>query len=131
MIKRNKNAFTLIEILIVVAIIAVLIIIAVPNVVRARKNTNESLAQASLKLVSNALENYVAANGIYPPQTTDLVTVDPPYLEVDYFTGVHAGYSFTSVLSNYSYTVTATPIAPSAASVTYTMTTGGIISSNN
>ena len=46
--KMTKKAFTLVEIMVVVAIIALLAAIAIPNLVRAKINSNNSVAKANL-----------------------------------------------------------------------------------
>lgn len=55
---RRKEAFTLVEIMIVVAIIGLLVAIAVPNFVRARRNARDRLCQNNLRLIKHALEQY-------------------------------------------------------------------------
>ena len=124
---KKKNAFTLVEILVVIGIIALLAAIAIPNLLRAKHSANESSAQSTLKSISTALENYFASNSLYPSNTSALLGVTPPYLNVDYFAGTHSGYSFTSVLSDYAYTITASPISSSAGAHTFTITTGGTL----
>ena len=74
---KNRKAFTLVEILIVVAIIALLAGIAIPNLLRAKVTSNQSAAQATLKAISNALETYAISNGVYPPATTSLIGAAP------------------------------------------------------
>lgn len=61
---RSKEAFTLVEIMIVVAIIGLLVAIAIPNFVRARRNARDRLCQNNLRLVKHALEQYQIDEGL-------------------------------------------------------------------
>jgi prepilin-type N-terminal cleavage/methylation domain-containing protein len=61
---RRKNAgFTLVEIMIVVAIIALLAAIAVPGFVRARKRSQASKVLNDLRLIDGAVDQYAIENG--------------------------------------------------------------------
>ena len=61
-----RNAFTLIELLIVVAIIGILAAIAVPNFMNAQERAKVSRAQADIHSIVSALEMYRIDNNIYP-----------------------------------------------------------------
>ncbi len=61
------RAFTLIELLIVVAIIAILAAIAVPNFLEAQTRAKISRAQADQRSVATALEAYAVDHNMYPP----------------------------------------------------------------
>ena len=65
-----RAAFTLVEIMIVVGILALLAAIAIPNVLRGRTNANESAAISNLRILLSALEMYRSVNNIYPDTTT-------------------------------------------------------------
>lgn len=57
--RTHKNsAFTLVEIMIVVAIISLLAAIAVPNFLRARKRSQATRVLEDLRVLDNALDQY-------------------------------------------------------------------------
>lgn len=62
----RKNAFTLIELLIVVAIIAILAAIAVPNFLEAQVRAKVSRVKSDLRSLATALESYVVDHNHYP-----------------------------------------------------------------
>lgn len=128
---RNQSGFTLVEIMIVVMIIAMLTAIAIPSILRSKVNANHANAQTTLKAIGTALESYSIYNTTYPNDTDLLVNSTPSYLNVDYFSGSFSGYTYTaSTLSNYSYTVQAIPISSTQGTVSYSITTGGVLSVN-
>ena len=57
-LKKNRGGFTLVEIMIVVAIIALLAAIAVPNFLRARKRSEASRVLEDLRMLDSALDQY-------------------------------------------------------------------------
>jgi type II secretion system protein G len=61
-----RRAFTLIELLIVVAIIAILAAIAVPNFLEAQTRAKVSRAKSDLRTSAIALEAYYVDNNAYP-----------------------------------------------------------------
>lgn len=97
---ESERGFTLIEMMIVVAIIAILVGILVPNFMRARAQAQTAACEANLKEIATALELYETDNDRYPASGT----VDPSNTElqaylkqtpVDPVAGPGAYYSFT------------------------------------
>lgn len=64
---KTSTAFTLIELLIVVAIIGILAAIAVPNFINAQVRAKCATTQSDLRALSTALESYHIDNNMYPP----------------------------------------------------------------
>ena len=111
--RLGKRGFTLVEIMIVVAIIALLAAIAIPNLLRARHNANEAAAIASLRTISTACESFRAAQtpSWYPASLAILGAAAPPYIDNTLAGGVKQGYGYVYVLVNANqYTCTATPV---------------------
>ncbi len=74
-IKKSHAGFTLVEIMIVVAIIALLAAIAVPNFLRARKRSQATAILEDLRNLHHALEQYAMETGKpagFNPQFDDL-----------------------------------------------------------
>lgn len=69
--KHLQSAFTLIELLIVVAIIAILAAIAVPNFLEAQTRAKISRAKADMKTIVTALETYQIDNNKYVDAVTN------------------------------------------------------------
>ena len=61
--KKNRKGFTLVEIMIVVAIIGVLAAIAIPNFLLSRKKSHMNACVANLKQIQGAKEQSLLAGG--------------------------------------------------------------------
>jgi len=64
--KNGQKGFTLIELMIVVAIIGILAAIAIPQFAQYRKRAYDSSSQTDLRNAKTDLEAYYAENFIYP-----------------------------------------------------------------
>ncbi|GIX45186.1 MAG: prepilin-type N-terminal cleavage/methylation domain-containing protein [Candidatus Hydrogenedentota bacterium] len=64
--RTHSPAFTLIELLIVVAIIAILAAIAVPNFLEAQTRSKVARCKADMRSLTTAIESYAVDNNTYP-----------------------------------------------------------------
>jgi type IV pilus assembly protein PilA len=99
--KKSQRGFSLIELLIVVAIILIIAAIAIPNFIRARMAANESAAVSSIHAINTAEITYQSANPSIGFSTT-LAILGPAgsgYLDNVLSSGLKSGYQFTYVQS--------------------------------
>ncbi len=75
---RKTGAFSLVELLIVIIIIAVLAAVAIPRFANSSQRSKESALRANLKLYRNAIELYKADTGVYPTALSDLAATSAP-----------------------------------------------------
>ena len=75
---NRENAFTLVELMIVILIIGILVGIAVPVFVSARSSSEEKVCQANLRTMKSAANVYGASSESYPTSVSDLY---PDYVQ--------------------------------------------------
>ncbi len=122
--RNSRKGFSLIELLIVVAIILIIAAIAIPNLLRSKMAANEASAVGSLRTINTACITYSTIYGQYPPT---LASLGPPgaggsatattadQIDSVLASGTKSGYVFTYAAVagagglNQTYTIVADP----------------------
>lgn len=100
MFATSRTAFTLIELLIVVAIIAILAAIAVPNFLEAQTRAKIARVQSDLRTISLGMDTYKLDNNKFPPS---------PWPQSGYYT--HIGYPHPTNRRSHLFKELTTPIS--------------------
>jgi type IV pilus assembly protein PilA len=123
MMKTRQKGFSLIELLIVVAIILIIAAIAIPNLLRSKMAANEASAVGSVRTLNTACVSYSTTYGGYPTTLANLgpatsaTSATADLVDSVLATGTKSGYLFTyaTVATDangnvLSYTITANPV---------------------
>jgi prepilin-type N-terminal cleavage/methylation domain-containing protein len=79
---KNSAGFSLIELMVVIAIIGTLYSVVALSVQSSRKKARDAKRAADIKQLASALENYFTGNNAYPTQTPASTTI--PGLNISY-----------------------------------------------
>jgi prepilin-type N-terminal cleavage/methylation domain-containing protein len=104
--KSNKSGFTLVEIMIVVAIIGLLAAIAIPNFVRARTTSQKNACINNLRQIDGAKQQWALENKQPSTAAAPASTVLAPYL------GRGANGSYPTCPAQGTYSINAIATAP-------------------
>lgn len=89
----KKHGFTLMEIMVVVAIIVILAGLAVPHLLRARFNAEESRAASNIFTIALAQMQWKTINGAFAT-LANLASGSPSYVDSSFSDGQKQGYSY-------------------------------------
>src|SRR5256714_1380497 len=121
--KRNFG-FSLLELLIVVAIILIIATIAIPSLLRSRQSAQETSAVAQIRTVNTAEVTYLSSNSGAYGSVPQLITQG---LLDGRFSGSVSGYTFTVTASGSDYTAVATPTSTNAGRFGYYSTPDAVV----
>jgi prepilin-type N-terminal cleavage/methylation domain-containing protein len=117
--RTKQVGFSLIELLIVVAIILIIAAIAIPNLLKAKMSANESAAVASIHAINTAEIAYSSANPLlgFSANLTILGPTGSGYIDSVLAGGTKSGYKYTytpgATTPVNSYTLNVDPVTRS------------------
>lgn len=131
--QNSQRGFTLVEIMIVIAVIIVIGAMAIPGLMRSRLNANEAAAIAALKAISAASVTYRTTHTTYPGNLSDLYdpSASPQYIDSTLASGTKQGYAFTVSGNEDGFNASANPTKPNITGSRYFFLDGnGVIRSS-
>jgi prepilin-type N-terminal cleavage/methylation domain-containing protein len=114
---NNARGFSLLELLIVVAIILIIATIAIPNILRTHQAANEAAAVTTLKTINTVQVSYLSSGGGKFGTLPDLVAAG--LLDARFSGASVSGYMFAVAASGADYTATATPASANSGRFAY------------
>jgi len=112
----RSAAFTLLELMIVVTILAIIMAIAIPSVQNAKKNAAGAAAIGRLKTTLTVSEQYFLRFGRYASTVDNFVSSS---MMPDYNTSSNSGYSYTYRSGTSTWSMNADPKIPGTSGDNY------------
>lgn len=70
--RKNQKGFTLIELVVVIAILGILAAIAIPRLGSFREKAKEAAEKSDIRIIESAIQMYYAEEGTYPVNINQL-----------------------------------------------------------
>jgi type IV pilus assembly protein PilA len=133
--RSKQKGFSLIELLIVVAIILIIAAIAIPNLLRSKIAANQASAVASLRTLNTSAVLYSTNYQLYPASLANFGTsgaassASADLIDSVLATGVKSGYSFSWAGGGTTgaYTITAVPVTLNSTGTIYYYTNQSLV----
>src|SRR5438477_5545093 len=121
---RDNKGFSLLELLIVVAIILIIATIAIPSLLRSRQAANESAAVAQVRTITTAEVTYLSSSGGTYGTITQLVAAG---LLDSGFNATKSGYNYSIATNGLDYTIVADPASTNNGRYGYYSVPDGVV----
>ncbi len=109
-IRPAREGFTMIELMIVLAVITIIAAISVPNLLRSRIQANEAATVQNLRAILSAQGAHHSAHNEYATEMGQLVTATPPFLDHDFLAEPLNGYLISFGGDSNNYTINANAV---------------------
>jgi prepilin-type N-terminal cleavage/methylation domain-containing protein len=121
---RSQGGFSLLELLIVVAIILIIATIAIPSLLRSRQAANESAAVAQVRTITTAEVTYLSSSGGAYGTVAQLVSSG--LLDTG-FNATKSGYNYAITTNGTDYTIVASPASTNNGRYGYYSVPDGVV----
>ena len=130
----KQRGLTLIELMIVLAILGIIISIALPNFVSSKIAANEASAIASVRNITTANFAYsqTVGKGSFTGNLADLAATSPALIDSVLASGQKSGYNFSLTSDGQTFEITAVPVQSGVTGVrTFTTDQTGALHSSS
>jgi type IV pilus assembly protein PilA len=117
--RLKRRGFSLIELMIVIAIMLIIAVIAVPNYHKAMMHTNETAAMKTIQTIHTAQVQYQTQYGRFapslaelgPPESGDSNAHGADLIDSNLAAGEVTGYRFALTGTAFGYSISAVPVS--------------------
>jgi len=103
---QHQKGFTLVEVMIVLAVVSIVTVVSITHLSQARIQANEARVQSSMRTIQMVTISYRSVNGAFP---TSLADLGPDYLGGGLHTGTKGGYNYQLAANGAYYNAIAIP----------------------